>query len=123
MAVAKGAPKRGALLSIKIPRGRGASLGFYIARRILWLIPVLLFVITITYFLSPLAPGSPWDTSTRRARSPPAVANLHGMPGLHTPLPAPCIQYTRPGTPHQVPHLAIGPPWRGRRARQGADRI
>ena len=89
MAIAQGAPRRGALLSIKLPRGRGANLGFYIARRILWLIPVLLFVITITFLLMHFAPGSPWDREGRQL-SPAIVANLNAKYGLNQPI---LIQY------------------------------
>jgi len=89
LAIAQGAPRRGALLSIKLPRGRGANLGFYIARRILWLIPVLLFVITITFLLMHFAPGSPWDREGRQL-SPAIVANLNAKYGLNQPI---LIQY------------------------------
>ncbi len=82
MAVAKGAPQRGALLSIRIPRSRGANLAFYIARRILWLIPVLFFVITITFALMHIAPGSPWDREGRQL-SPAIVNNLNAKYGLN----------------------------------------
>jgi len=92
-AATKGAPARGALLSIKIPRGRGASLGFYIAKRILWLIPVLLFVITITFFLAHLAPGSPWDKGGGRQLSAPVVANLNSKYGLDQPLGIQYVKY------------------------------
>ena len=33
----------------------------YVGRRLLWMVPVLLFVILITFFLAHIAPGSPWD--------------------------------------------------------------
>ena len=33
----------------------------YIVRRILWLVPVLLFVSLITFTLMHLTPGGPWD--------------------------------------------------------------
>ncbi|HVD46118.1 MAG TPA: ABC transporter permease [Candidatus Limnocylindria bacterium] len=41
--------------------GRAWTLGFYVGRRLLWMVPVLLFVILITFFLAHIAPGSPWD--------------------------------------------------------------
>lgn len=85
MAVAQGAPQRGALLSIKIPRGRGVSLGLYIVRRILYLIPVLFFVITITFALMHVAPGSPWDREGRQL-SPAIVNNLNEKYGLNLPI-------------------------------------
>ncbi len=84
MAVAQGAPPRGALIAFKIPRGRGASLGLYIARRILWLVPVLFFVITITFVLMHLAPGSPWDKEGKQL-SAAVVRNLNAKYGLNEP--------------------------------------
>ncbi len=89
MAVAQGAPRRGALLSIKMPRGRGFNLGVYIGKRILWLVPVLFFVITITFILMHFAPGSPWDREGRQL-SPAIVANLNAKYGLSQPL---LVQY------------------------------
>ena len=89
MAVAQGAPQRGALFALKMPRGRGINLGIYIARRILWLIPVLLFVITITFILLHFAPGSPWDREGRQL-SPAIVNNLNEKYGLNQPF---AIQY------------------------------
>jgi len=86
MAVAKGAPARGALLSIRLPRTRGATLAFYVVRRIFWMIPVLLFVITITFVLMHLAPGSPWDRGGGRQLSPAVVANLNNKYGLDKPI-------------------------------------
>ncbi len=85
MAVAQGAPQRGALLSFKMPRGRGFNLGVYIGKRILWLVPVLFFVITITFILMHFAPGSPWDREGRQL-SPAIVANLDAKYGLNQPL-------------------------------------
>ena len=66
MAVAKGAPAWGALIPLRRRSGRGWTLTVYIVRRLLWLIPVLLSVILITFFLAHLAPGSPWDKEGRQ---------------------------------------------------------
>lgn len=56
----------------------------YIARRLLWLIPVLLFVAVITFTLMHLVPGGPWD---REKRLPPqAQANIEHKYGLDKPL-------------------------------------
>ena len=44
-----------------IPRGRTTSLVIFIIRRLLWMVPVLFFVIVITFVLMHLAPGGPWD--------------------------------------------------------------
>ena len=66
MAVAKGAPLRGALLPLRRRSGRGWTLTIYVVRRLLWMVPVLLSVILITFFLAHLAPGSPWDKEGRQ---------------------------------------------------------
>jgi oligopeptide transport system permease protein len=66
LAVAKGAPVWGALIPLRRRSGRGWTLTVYIVRRLLWLIPVLLSVILITFFLAHLAPGSPWDKEGRQ---------------------------------------------------------
>lgn len=86
MAVAKGAPLGGALIPIRRRRqGRGWTLGFYIARRLLWMIPVLLSVIFITFFLAHLAPGSPWDREGRQL-SPETLHALNVKYGLDQPI-------------------------------------
>jgi oligopeptide transport system permease protein len=86
LAIAKGAPARGALVSLRLPRTRGASLALYVGRRILWMIPVLLFVITITFVLMHLAPGSPWDRGGGRQLSKVIVENLNIKYGLNKPV-------------------------------------
>ena len=86
MAVAKGAPVRGALIPLVRRRsGRGWTLSVFIARRLLWLIPVLLFVILITFFLAHIAPGSPWDKEGRQL-SPATRHNLDVKYGLDKPI-------------------------------------
>jgi len=57
-----------------------------VVRRILWLVPVLFFVILITFTLMHLAPGSPWDKAGGRQLSPAVVANLNIRYGLNKPL-------------------------------------
>ena len=60
----------------------------YILRRLLFLIPVLLFVTLITFTLMHVAPGGPWD---REKKLPEAVqANLNAKYHLDDPLP---VQY------------------------------
>jgi oligopeptide transport system permease protein len=84
--VVKGAPMRGALIPLLRRRsGRGWTLGVYIARRLLWMVPVLLFVILITFFLAHLAPGSPWDKEGRQL-SPAVINNLNIKYGLDKPI-------------------------------------
>lgn len=62
----------------------------YLFRRLLELIPVLLFVTLITFTLMHLAPGGPWD---RQRTLPPTVrANLNAYYALDQPLP---VQFGR----------------------------
>jgi len=60
----------------------------YIARRILWIIPVLFVVSVITFFLMHSVPGGPWD----REKALPAgtVTRLNAEYGLDQPIP---VQY------------------------------
>ena len=56
----------------------------YIARRVLWIIPVLFTVSIITFFLMHAVPGGPWD---REKALPAAVqARLNAQYGLDKPL-------------------------------------
>ncbi len=55
----------------------------YIFRRILWLIPVLLFVSLITFTLMHVTPGGPWDKE--KAVAPQVVANLNAKYNLDKP--------------------------------------
>src|SRR5438270_12168918 len=55
----------------------------YIVRRILWLIPVLLFVTLITFTLMHVTPGGPWDKE--KAVAPQIVANLNVKYNLDKP--------------------------------------
>jgi oligopeptide transport system permease protein len=56
----------------------------YIVRRILWLIPVLLFVSIITFTLMHITPGGPWDKE--KAVSPQVIANLNAKYNLDKPV-------------------------------------
>ena len=87
MAVTAGAPlRRGALPFVSwIPQGRAATLVIYIIRRLLWMIPVLFFVILITFVLMHQAPGGPWDREGRQL-SPAVINNLNIKYGLDKPL-------------------------------------
>src|SRR5580765_6481252 len=55
----------------------------YIIRRLLWLIPVLLFVSIITFTLMHITPGGPWDKE--KAVAPQVVANLNAKYNLDKP--------------------------------------
>lgn len=85
MALVKGAPLRGALIPLRKRSGRGWTLGIYVARRMLWMIPVLLFVIFITFFLAHIAPGSPWDKEGRQL-SDATIRQLNSKYGLDQPI-------------------------------------
>jgi oligopeptide transport system permease protein len=88
MAVKAGAPlRRGALPLVSwIPQGRGVTLAIYIVRRLLWMIPVLFFVVLITFVLMHQAPGGPWDREGKQL-SPAVINNLNIKYGLDKPLP------------------------------------
>src|SRR5438045_9774689 len=55
----------------------------FILRRIIWLVPVLLFVSLITFTLMHITPGGPWDKE--KPVSPQAVANLNPRYNLDKP--------------------------------------
>jgi oligopeptide transport system permease protein len=59
----------------------------YIARRMLWLIPVVLIVAGLTFILMHNAPGGPWDRDPNsRQVDPVAQARLNAFYGLDKPL-------------------------------------
>lgn len=65
----------------------------YVIRRILWAIPVLWAIVTITFFLMHAVPGGPFD---RERELPPAVrANLERKYGLDQPLPQQYVTYLK----------------------------
>jgi oligopeptide transport system permease protein len=89
MAVIAGRPARGALLPpwLKAFSGtRGGALAIFVVRRILWMIPIVFFVIVITFTLMHLAPGSPWDKNGGRQLSQTVVNNLNAKYGLNKPV-------------------------------------
>lgn len=55
----------------------------YLIRRILWLVPVLLFVSLITFTLMHVTPGGPWDKD--KAVAPQIVENLNRRYNLDKP--------------------------------------
>jgi oligopeptide transport system permease protein len=63
----------------------------YIARRVLWLVIVLLFVSVITFALMHFIPGGPWDKE--KALPPQVVENLNRKYGLDKPLPIQFLNY------------------------------
>src|SRR5215472_5898315 len=84
-----GRPRRDALLPRRlaaITDSRLGSLGFYVVRRILWMIPIVFFVIVITFILMHSASGSPWDKEGGRQLSQVVVDNLNKKYGLNKPV-------------------------------------
>lgn len=62
-------------------------MGSYLARRLLWLIPVLLVVSAVTFFLMHMAPGGPWDRDpSARQVDPNTQRLLNEYYGLNKPL-------------------------------------
>jgi hypothetical protein len=62
LAVIAGRPTRGALLPARfsaLTDSKAGRLAIFIVRRTLRMIPIVFFVILITFFLMHLAPGSP----------------------------------------------------------------
>lgn len=63
----------------------------FIVRRMLWAIPVLWLVATVTFFLMHATPGSPWDAKNRGGRLDPRLqASFDRQYGLDQPL---IVQY------------------------------
>lgn len=63
----------------------------YLIRRLLFLIPVLLFVSLITFTLMHIAPGGPWDRERKLA--PEVQANLNAKYHLDESLPMQYVHY------------------------------
>jgi oligopeptide transport system permease protein len=63
----------------------------YLARRILWIIPVLFAVSVITFFLMHAVPGGPWDAEKRLPAG--VQARLNAQYGLDKPLYEQYIQW------------------------------
>lgn len=58
----------------------------YIIRRVIWLVPVLFFVLLITFTLMHLAPGSPWDVKVQKNATPALKAALAAKYGADKPV-------------------------------------
>ena len=63
----------------------------YLVRRILWIIPVLIAVSVITFFLMHAVPGGPWDAEKRLPAN--VQARLNAQYGLDKPLYEQYIQW------------------------------
>src|SRR5437660_6578960 len=68
------------------------NLAVFIIWRLLWMIPVLFFVIVITFVLMHLAPGGPWDREGKQL-TPQVINNLNIKYGLDKPLPQQFLTY------------------------------
>lgn len=66
---------------------RTGALAIFIVKRVLWMVPVVFFVIIITFVLMHLAPGSPWDRASGRQLSAVVVNDLNLKYGLNKPIP------------------------------------
>ncbi len=76
----------------------------YIANRVLWTIPVLWLVATVTFFLMHAAPGSPWDAKNAGKRLDPALeASFNRQYGLDKPLMTQYVIYLK-----NAAHLDFG---------------
>ncbi|MFN8558842.1 MAG: ABC transporter permease [Dehalococcoidia bacterium] len=82
-----GAPRGGRL---SLWRDEGRTVLGYVLRRLLWMIPVLYFVVTITFFLMHAVPGGPWDGDRKLPQT--TIDNLNRIYNLDQPLH---IQYWR----------------------------
>ena len=56
----------------------------YTIRRILWILPVMLAIATITFLLMHLVPGGPWDSQKQPSAT--SIENLNRRYGLDDPL-------------------------------------
>jgi ABC-type dipeptide/oligopeptide/nickel transport system permease component len=63
----------------------------YIVRRLLWVVPVLVFISMVTFTLAHTVPGGPFDYE--HARPPDVIANMERYYGLDKPLYEQYIQY------------------------------
>ena len=79
----------------------------YIARRILWIIPVLFVVSVITFTLMHAVPGGPWDQEKRLPAS--VVARLNQEYGLDQPLYVQYINWAD-GLRHRRPRAVLSVP-------------
>jgi peptide/nickel transport system permease protein len=69
------------------------SLGAYVARRLLQMVPIALGVTILVFFLIHLIPGDPAVTILGTQATPARVAVLHQQWGLDRPLPAQYVKF------------------------------
>jgi len=82
----------------------------YIIRRVIWLIPVLFFVLLITFALMHLAPGSPWDLKVQKNATPALKAALAAKYGADKPIVQQFTDYV-----WNALHGDLGPSYSGTR--------
>lgn len=75
---------------LAVPSERWALTARLVARRVLWLGPVLLLVVVLTFALMHLAPGGPWSSSTHELQAgaqltAAQVRHLEAQYGLNQP--------------------------------------
>lgn len=94
------APCGGRWLVAWRPSGRKGWVAYFVVRRLLWLVPIVLALIVVTFLLVRLAPGNPWDLGgvqhapdTRLSEA--AVLQLNAKYGLDEPWWRQLVIYTR----------------------------
>lgn len=80
------------------PRRRPSSSRYrFVIRRLVWVVPVVVGVLVVTFALMHAAPGSPWDHATaqegRATFSPAALHSLDAKYGLDQPLWRQLVRY------------------------------
>lgn len=58
----------------------------YLIRRMLWVIPTLLVIYTVTFFVMHATPGGPWDLDDAENLHPQVVENLEAQYGMDRPI-------------------------------------
>ena len=84
----------------------------FIVRRILWLIPVLLVISLITFFLMLSVPGNPFEGSGEMPLPPATVERLRAHYGLDDPIFTQYVRYIR----NVVLRGDLGPSYAGNRS-------
>ena len=70
-----------------------SSAGGYILKRILWMIPVLFVVTSVTFFLCRYGPGDPIEIRTGGRADPETVERVRQELGLNRPIPVQYAEY------------------------------
>ena len=76
----------------------------FISRRTLAIVPTLLLVYTIVFFIAHATPGTPWDMKSERPVPPQVEENLNRKYNLDAPLPEQYLTY------RATPCVAISAP-------------